>query len=88
MQGHLGLDFHYVGKPLDFQVTANASMAAGNVSVERGVGPHRQNDEIQSGVRRERSKFGEILFRPVASLPPGFFRNDRRRRNIDRGIEF
>ena len=35
--GELALDFHYVGKPLDFQVTANASMAAGSVSVNGGL---------------------------------------------------
>ncbi len=35
--GLLGLDFHYMGKPLDFQVTANVSMAAGNVSVDGGL---------------------------------------------------
>ena len=35
--GELGLNFHYVGKPLDFQVTANASMAAGSVSVNGGL---------------------------------------------------
>ncbi len=35
--GEIGLDFHYVGKPLDFEVTANASMTAGNVSVNGGL---------------------------------------------------
>ncbi len=35
--GEIALDFHYVGKPLDFEVTANASMAAGSVSVNGGL---------------------------------------------------
>jgi len=35
--GLLSLDFHYVGKPLDFQVTANASLPAGDLSVNGGL---------------------------------------------------
>jgi len=35
--GQLGLDFHYVGKPLDFQVTANAVTEAGSVTVNGGL---------------------------------------------------
>jgi len=35
--GQLAVDFHYVGKPLDFQVTAAASMDAGRVSVDGGL---------------------------------------------------
>ena len=35
--GLLGLEFHYTGKPLDFTVTANASMSAGNISVNGGL---------------------------------------------------
>ncbi len=35
--GQLALEFHYVGKPLDFQVTAEAATAAGKVTVNGGL---------------------------------------------------
>jgi hypothetical protein len=35
--GNLALDFHYVGRPLDFQVAATASTPAGQITVDGGL---------------------------------------------------